>query len=253
MFQKTFIAALALASAALVSTASANLIVAIDNTGANDPVNINNPRAWNFGVTQAGADYLVANGITFDSALFDAKLHKDTTAPLVFSIYSGLGGNVNGNQLLASVSAPASEFNQQYLGGQGKLFLFDPQTFTEGYYSVTLTSTAPDKATQDYFLKQGKMVLENADGTAWGSSYWLQDSGTGNAGATFNGTPISGGGDGTGIIHHAGDGSGGGGAFGGGGGIALAPEPSSMLGMAAFAGISLGGALVRRIRKQWAA
>ncbi|MCX6967429.1 MAG: hypothetical protein NTZ46_06530 [Verrucomicrobia bacterium] len=233
MFKKTFFAALAVASLALVSTASANLIVAIDNTGANDPVNIDNPRAWNFGVTQAGADYFTTNGISFDSAMFDAKLHNDTTAPLVFSIYSGLGGDVNGNTLLRQVTVGADQFNQQYLGGQGRIFTYTPGlVFDAGYYSVTLTSTAPDKATEDYFLKQGKLTLEDADGTALDSSYWLQDQGTGHAGSTFNGSGDIGGGGGT---------------------MALAPEPSSMLGMAAFAGVSFGGALMRRIRKQVAA
>ena len=192
------------------ASASANLIIAIDNTGANQPVNVDNPRAWNFGITQTGADYFSANGFTFDSALFDAKLHKDTTAPLVFSIYSGLGGNVNGNSLVASVSVPSSEFNQQYLGGNGKLFTFAPQTFTMGYYSATLTSTAPDKATQDYFLKQGKLVLMNSDQTPLASSYWLQDQGTGNATSTFNGS-----------------GSLGGGGSGGGGGVSAVPETST--------------------------
>ena len=71
--------------------------------------------------------------------------------------------------------------------GLGRLFTFDEQTFTMGYYSVTLTSTAPDQAIQDYFLKQGRLVLMNAGETLLDSSYWLQDQGTGDATSTFNG------------------------------------------------------------------
>lgn len=205
-----FLATVALAVLGFAGSATADLIIAIDNTGANQPVSVDTPRAWNFGITQTGAEYFSANGITFDSALFDAKLHKDTIDPLVFSIYSGLGGNVNGNSVLASVSVPSSEFNQQYLGGNGKLFAFAPQTFTMGYYSATLTSNAPDQATQDYFLKQGKLVLMNADQTPLASSYWLQDEGTGNA--TSNPPPGS---------------LGGGGSGGGGGGVVAVPETST--------------------------
>lgn len=199
-----------LAVLACAGSASANsMIIAIDNTGANQPVNVDAPRAWNFGITQAGADYFSANSFAFDSALFDAKVHKDTTKDLVFSIYSGLGGNVNGNSRVASVSVPSTEFNQQYLGGAGKLFTFAPQTFTMGYYSATLTSEAPDKATEDYFLKRGKLVLMNADQTPLQASYWLQDQGNGNASSTFNGSGSLGGGG------------------SGGGGVSTVPETST--------------------------
>jgi hypothetical protein len=224
------LAAVALAALACTGSASANLIVAIDNTGANDPVNVENPRAWNFGITQTGADYFSANGISFDSALFDAKVHNDTAAPIVFSVYSGLGGDVNGNSLLASVSVPASEFNQQYLGGSGNLFTFAPQTFTRGYYSATLTSTAPDQATQDYFLKQGKLVLMNADQTPLDSSYWLQDQGTGHATSTFDGS-----------------GSLGGGGSNGGGGVAAVPETSTWV--MGFLALGAVGFMARRNAK----
>lgn len=213
-------------------SAFANLIIAIDNTGANHPVNVDNPRAWNFGITQTGADYFSANGISFDSALFDAKLHNDTSAPLVFSVYSGLGGNVNGNSVLASVSVPYTEFNQQYLGGAGKLFTFAPQTFTMGYYSATLTSTAPDQATQDYFLKQGKLVLMNADQTLLDSSYWLQDQGTGNATSTPPPGSLGGGGSGGGS---------------GGGGVVAVPETSTWV--MGFLALGAAGFMARRNAK----
>jgi len=241
MIQKFISATVGLLSLAMVSSASANLIIAIDNTGANNPVNIDNPRAWNFGVTSAGASYFSTNGISFDSALFDAKVHKDTSAPLVFSLYSGLGGNINGNTLLTSISVPASQFNQQYLGGAGKLFTFAPETLGTGYYSVTLTSTAPDHATEDYFLKQGTLSLQNSDGSTVNSAYWLQDQGTGNATGTFNGTGSLGGG-----------GSGGSGGAGGGaaGGIALAPEPGTWAGMAVLSLFTFSGSVLRRFKKQ---
>lgn len=224
MIKQIYAMAIALGIFGAMNLASANLIIAINQTGANDPVNIDSPRVWNFGVTSVGAAYFSANGITFDSALFDAKTHNDTTAPLVFTIYSGLGGNVAGNTALSSITMPASQFNQQYAGGAGRLFTFNALALTTGYYSVTLTSTAADKATEDYFLKQGKLALLNSDGTAMNSSYWLQDQGTGNATATFTGS---------GSLYPS----------------ALAPEVNPAWAMAILGLVSFGKMALRRQRK----
>ena len=227
MIKKFIISAVATATLALAMSASATVIIDIANTGGNDPVNVDNPRAWNFGITDVGAAYFSANGLAFNTAIFDAKVHKDTTAPLVFSLYSGLGGNVNGNKLMASVTLPASDFDQQYTDGAGSPFLFTPQTLGMGYYSVTLTSSAPDKSTQDYFLKQGKLVLEDQNQQTLNSSFWLQDQGTGDATITFNGT---------GSLTS--------------GTMAVAPEPSTIFAMIAITAFSFGGGVVRRIRRK---
>ena len=96
-----------------------------------------------------------------------------------------------------------------------------------------MTSTAPDHATEDYFLKQGKLALKNANGTAMDSAYWLQDNGTGDATGTFNGS-----------------GNLGGGAGGAGGGIALAPEPGTWAGMVGLSLFTFGGSIMRRFKKQ---
>lgn len=140
---------------------------------------------------------------------------------------------MNGNSVLATVSVPASEFDQQYQDGSLSPFLFNPKTFGVGYYSVTLTSVAPDKSTQDYFLKQGKLSLLDGNQVALNSDYWLQDQGTGDATPAFNGS---------GTLYNGGGGSG--------GDTALAPEPSSMFAMAAIMGVSFAGGFVRRFRKQ---
>ncbi len=225
MAKKLVISAIAFLTLGALDRLPANLIIAIDQTGANQPVSVDTPRAWNFGITSVGAAYFSANGITFDSALFDAKIHNDTTAPLVFTLYSGLGGNVKGNTVLATVSMPASSFNQQYTGGVGSLFTFNPQLFTTGYYSVALTTAAPDTSTQDYFLKQGTLELLNSDKTVLNSSFWLQDQGTGNATTVFNGTGSL-------------------------GGYALAPEPNAAWAAALVTGLSFGGSLLNRFQKK---
>jgi len=206
---------------------SANLIIAIDQTGANNPVNINNARAWNFGITSVGAAYFSAHGLSFNSALLDAKIHNNTTAPLVFTIYSGLGGNVNGNAVLTTLSLPSSEFDQQYADDGGNLFTFRPQLFTKGYYSVTVTSRAPDNSTQDYFLKQGKLTLLDSHETPLDSAFWLQDQGTGNATGVFNGTGS------LGVS-----------------GVALVPEVSGTWALALIGVVSFGGAFLRGLRRK---
>jgi hypothetical protein len=211
----------------------ANVIISIDNTGANDPVNTAHPRVWNFGVTEAGAAYFQKNGITFDTAIFDAKVFQNTTEPIVFTLYSGLGGKVAGNTVLASVSKPASDFNQQYTGG-ASVFKITPEVFTMGYYSVTLTTTAPDKTNQEYFLKDGTLSLltKTASGTysTLASNYWLKDNSVGNATSTFNGT---------GSLTDN----------GGGAVIGVAPEPSTVLALIAITGVSFGGSFLRRMKK----
>lgn len=229
MNTKSVIAAAVLLSLGVTDRLSATLIIAIDQKGSNVPVNVNQSRAWNFGITTAGATYFAENGLTFDSALFDAKIHKSTVEPLVFTLYSGLGGNMNGNSVLARLSVPSSEFNQQYSGGLGSLFGFSPQLFTTGYYSVTLTSVAADKSTTDYFLKQGKLELLNSDQTPLDSRYWLQDQGTGNATSAFNGT---------------------GSLTGDTGGVAMAPEVNTAWAIALLVGLSFGGSFLRRFQKK---
>lgn len=217
--------AVAIGMLGAVTPLSANLIIAIGQAGANQPVNVDAPRTWNFGVTSVGAAYFAESGLSFDTALFDAKDHKDTTAPLVFTLWSGLGGNATGNTALATVTVPASQFNQQYSGGAGKLFTFSPLILDAGYYSVTLTSTAPNDATQDYFLKQGLLTLEDSSGNALSSSLWVQDQSVGNATTTFNGP---------GLVSDA---------------VALVPEVNAVWPLGIVGALSMGSLALRRGRK----
>ena len=226
MNKKLLTAVMAILVLGAVDRVSANLIISIDQTGGNDPVSVDSPRVWNFGVTAAGAVYFAANGLTFDSALFDAKVHKDTEDPLIFTLYSGLGGNVKGNTVLATVSKGSSAFDQQYSGNDG-LFTFSPELLKMGYYSVTLTTAAPDASTQDYFLKDGTLSLLNTDHTVLDTSLWLQDNGTGDATSTFNGVGSLGGGT-----------------------VALAPEANPAWAMLFVAGLSFGGSFLRRTQKK---
>jgi hypothetical protein len=227
MKTKILIVAMALLSLGALDRLSASLIVSVGQTGANGPVSVDSPRVWNFGITELGAAYFNENGLSFDSALFAAKIHKNTVEPLVFTLYSGLGGNVAGNTVLATVTVPSTEFATQYSGG-GDTFSFSSLMLTTGYYSVTLTTAAPDKSTEDYFLKQSTLSVLNSDGTALDSSYWLQDQGTGNATSTFNGT---------GTLYN-------------GASVALVPEVNAAWAMSVLGLLSFGGAFLRRFQKK---
>ena len=230
-FLKTAIAVLTLAGAA---NAHATLLIAIDQKGAEDQISLSSPNVWNFGITQTGADYFSKAGLKFDSASFAVKKHEGTTAPLVFNLYSGLGGAGNGNTLLRTVTLSSGQFDNQYQDSEGNFFDFTPTSLGAGYYSVELSTTAPDQVTKDYQIKSGKLGLYNMNEehqVALGSSYWLQDQGTGDATASFNGT----------------------GDLGIGGGVtpalAMAPEPSTMFALFAITGLTFGGSVVRRFKK----
>jgi len=234
MFRKLFSTVIAVMALGLADRSNASVIIKIDQTGANDPVSIATPRVWNFGVTEEGAAYFQENGITFDTAIFDAKDFNGTTAPLVFTLYSGLGGNVNGNAAIVSISHPASSFNQQYGAGSGSLYTFMPKSLTTGYYSVTLTTTAPDQTNKEYFLKDGTLTLltklSNGSYAAIDSDYWLQDQSVGNATTTFNGS---------GSLY----------SDAGGAVVSLAPEPNTTFALIAITGITFGGSFLRRSKK----
>ena len=216
MAKKFLLAAMAFLTLGALDRLSANVIIDIDQTGANDPVSATSPRAWNFGITTAGAAYFSANGITFDTAIFDAKIHSGATDPLVFTLYSGLGGNQPGNTVLATVTHAANTFNNQYGGTAASTFDFTGLSLTTGYYSVTLTSSASSDPNSEYFLKQGMLALENSNGTTLNSSFWLQAKGTGNATST----------------------------------LALVPEPNAAWAAALIAGVSIGGSFLRRFQRK---
>lgn len=230
MNPKILVAAIALLCLGASDRLSASLIMEVGQTGANGFVSSSSPRIWNFGITELGAAYFNKNGLSFDSALFAAKTHKNTVEPLVFTLYSGLGGDVKGNTVLATVTVTPEEFSTKFAGGVDT-FDFSSLMLTTGYYSVMLTTKASNKANENYFLKQSTMTVLNSDGTALNSSYWLQDQGTGNATTTFNGTGTLYNGDTT-------------------GGVALVPEVNTAWAIALLGLLSFGGAFLRRFQKK---
>lgn len=154
----------------------ANVLIAIDNTGANDPVDRSNPRTWNFEVLDT------TGSIRVNRSLFGLNDGVNTVASIVFTIYSGLGGNRPGNVVLRQATLTADQVDNKYTTMEQ--FGFSEITFGPGKYSATLTSEA-NSGNQSYFLKMGKLGLYVDDGTSspavnsstmLSSSLWVQDS-----------------------------------------------------------------------------
>lgn len=155
------------------------VLIAIDNTGANDPVNVDNPRVWNFAITSGTT-------LTVNRALFglnDGDKHTDQD--ITFSLYSGLGGNKSvSNSLLFSVSLTPNQVDGFYTTMEE--FTFGSNfTISAGDYSAMLTTTQP-AGNGSYFLKLGKLGLYNDTGGAFdtatatllSSALWTQDANT---------------------------------------------------------------------------
>lgn len=157
----------------LQSAQAVSVLITVDNTGANLPVSTSAPRTWNFAIKEGSS-------ITVGKALFGLNDGVNTSQDITFSIWNGLGGNVSGNTVQATVSLGPTQVDGFFATLEE--FAFTPMTLTPGNYSVTLTSNASDAANQSYFLKSGAVVLKLNDGSGatLGSEYWVQD--TNNAG-----------------------------------------------------------------------
>ncbi len=162
----------------------ANALLAIDQTGANDPVDVGSGRTWNFRMT---AD---AGGVVkIDRALLGLSKGVNATADVTFKLYSGLGGDQAGNTVLREATLTSLQIDNSF--STQEVFAFEELTLTPGDYSATLTTTAPAGDTA-YELKNGKMSLYDASGyvdptsTVLSSFYWVQDSNdSGSAGTSL--------------------------------------------------------------------
>jgi hypothetical protein len=123
--------------------AFADIIISIDQTGANIPISTLAPRVWNITLTSSG---------TFDSALFSAKLGNGVTTPLDFTVYSGFGGSFSGATALYTSELLSSQFSQSY---QVKTFSLNDLVLGPGNYSLELSSLATGGGTDQYFIKSG--------------------------------------------------------------------------------------------------
>lgn len=169
---KSFALALA-AITSLAAPAFGAVLISIDITGANDPVDSGSSRTWNFSVTQS---------FEVSRSVFSVKRGSQTNQPIVFSLYDALGGTGN---LLRSYTLAAASEDTSY--DPPTVFDFANITLTPGNYSATLTSSTGTNGAFQYFLKNGAIKLYNDNGapiptmdttTALSSSFYNTDGNT---------------------------------------------------------------------------
>ncbi len=148
---------------------------------------INNPITYNFGVTLAGG---AANlqGVQF---AFFVDRGQNTTAPVVFNLYNGLGGvsgtnvttgtNVSlGITTVSATSYPTAGGNNIFASLSAPIFL------TAGEYSVQLSTTATG-AGRTYSWRPGPLQLTSTSGGNLSNFLYVEDNNQiGSAGNTLN-------------------------------------------------------------------
>lgn len=195
------------------------IIISIDQTGANVPISADAPRVWNITLTGTG---------TFDSALFSAKLGNSVSTPLDFTVYSGFGGSFAENaegRLIYTSELARSAFSQSY---QVKTFSLNDLVLGPGNYSLELSSLATGGGTDQYFIKSGSSggALTFTD-TETGTTAAIVTQGSNNiTNSTTSSAPVV---------------------------VSPVPEPSALLLGAGVGAMFLAGSLRRRTRNAEAA
>ncbi|MFM2298016.1 MAG: hypothetical protein RL117_1723 [Verrucomicrobiota bacterium] len=128
------------------------VLISIDITGANDPVDSASSRTWNFTVIQT---------IVVSRSAFSVKAGSQTSLPLVFTLYNNYGGT---GTAIASSSLSAVSAGSSY--DPPSIMDFTDMTLNPGAYSATLTSQTGTNGSLQYFIKNGALRLYNDDGTS---------------------------------------------------------------------------------------
>ncbi len=165
----------------LPRAAAADVISVGAQSGAQIFFNDTLTRVYNFGITTTGG----SAGLTFDRV--DVNLKGGNAAsnvePVIIQVFNGLGGT---GTVLANGTFPAGSLTSQFEFRQVSLTNTiapgDPITLPTGGYSVKLTTANVG----NYFIKDGKLTLQNPSGTATlSNTVWIEDSNTqGSAGST---------------------------------------------------------------------
>lgn len=138
-------------------------------TGANTGLDWDEPRWWNFTVTDAGA----AAALQVVTANLTMKKDGSVTEPAVLSLYSGFttNGSPGGNTLLGTVSMNASNFTNQFTP---KLFSFNPTPSQLGVGAYSLILSTLETTQPGYFLKYNDIVgmTDPSTGAAISATYY---------------------------------------------------------------------------------
>jgi hypothetical protein len=120
-----------------------NVIVQTDISGANDPININNDRVFNFILNSS---YFLSEG------LFEIKRGSSSTNGITAEIYDNL-------------NATGSVVQSEFVSSSSITQLFSPISFVfgsslnSGSYSLRLSSTTSEGGSSNYFIKSGNLQI----------------------------------------------------------------------------------------------
>lgn len=156
--------------------ANAAVLIAVDNTGANLPVDSASSRTWNFTILQS---------VTVAWSEFSVKAGNSTVDPLVYTLYNNFGGT---GDVIHTMNITAAEAGGQY--EPASILDFADITLNPGNYSVTMTSTTGTNGNFQYFMKGGVLRLYNTSNrTELSSSNYTADPNT-NGTATTTPTTV---------------------------------------------------------------
>lgn len=155
-----------------------NIIFGVgQSTGSNRSFTASLPITYNFGVTDAGA----AAGLSAIQFRFTANRGNNATAPVIFTIYDGLGATGN---VIATTSIPATAFGASFVTVDSTLSA--PVTLPAGAFSIQLTTDSAGSGADTWLWKDGPLRLLSSSGTDLGRFLYVGDSNTtGTAGTTL--------------------------------------------------------------------
>jgi hypothetical protein len=155
-----------------------NIIFGVgQSTGGNRSFTTNLPITYNFGVTEAGA----AAGLSAIQFRFTALRGNNATAPVIFTIYDGLGATGN---VIATTSIPAASFGASFVTVDSTLS--SPVALPAGAFSIQLTTTSSGIGADTWRWKDGPLRLLSSSGNDLGRFLYVEDSNTtGTAGTTL--------------------------------------------------------------------
>lgn len=171
---------------AVVSTQIAraeNIYMAVGSSSGsgNLTVSATQPLRYNFGVTQQGGDA----GLSAVQIDFTVDRGQQTTDPVIFTVYDGLGGTLGTGSAVSTTSVPAATFSSASFN-PATVAITTPLALSSGYYSLEITTASVGSSNDKYQIKDGVLRLTNTARTSLSGLLFVEDSNTtGTAGVTL--------------------------------------------------------------------
>ena len=166
-----------------VSGQAENVYMAVGQSSGSGNLTVSsvNSLRYNFGVTEQGG----SAGLSAVQVDFTVDRGQQTTDPVVFTVYDGLGGSLGTGSVVSTTSVPAATFSAASFN-PATVLLAAPLSLASGYYSLEITTNSPGTSNDKYQIKDGVFRLTDTTGSALSGLYFVEDSNsTGSAGTTL--------------------------------------------------------------------